>query len=83
MLLIQFLFHVNIIEMENRLSQVEDKIKVMKDEAVSTKDERKEKEEATKKEEEAKRLMEITTGMVCRWWKYGGQGCSKDPSLKM
>jgi hypothetical protein len=35
MLLIQFLFHVKIIELENRLSRVKNKLKVMKDEAAA------------------------------------------------
>jgi hypothetical protein len=84
MLLIQFLFHVQIIEMENKLSQVENKLKVMKEGAAAAKKgEARKKEEAAKKEEEAKRSKEITEGMVCKWWKDGGQSSSSDPSLKM
>jgi hypothetical protein len=45
MLLIQFWFCVQIIELENRLSRVEGELKEMKEEAVVA------KEEATKKEE--------------------------------
>jgi predicted Holliday junction resolvase-like endonuclease len=58
MLLIQFLFLVQIIEMENRLSRVEKEHKAMKEEA-------RRKEQTTKKEE-AKRLKETTKDMVAR-----------------
>jgi hypothetical protein len=76
MLLIKFLFHVQIIEWENRLTQVENELKTMKKEATTAK-----KEEA-RKEVEAKRLKETNNNMMARWLKDGGQGCSKD-ALKM
>jgi hypothetical protein len=68
MLLIKFMFYVQIIELENRLTQVENELKAMKEEA-------RKKEAATK--EKAKRPKETTKDMVGRWMKNGGQGCSK------
>jgi hypothetical protein len=49
MLLIKILFCVQIIELENRLTQVENELKTLKEQAAMTK-----KEEAAKEEEEAK-----------------------------
>jgi hypothetical protein len=77
MLLFQFLFHVQIIEMENRLSRVENELKTMKEEVVAT------KKDEVWKEDQAKMLKETTKDMVARWWKDGGQGCSKDAPPKM
>jgi hypothetical protein len=83
MLLIQFLFRVQIVEIKNRLSRVDNELKVTKVEAKE--EEARMKVVASKKEEEAKRLNETTKDMVAKWWKDGGQGCSKDvdapPSL--
>jgi hypothetical protein len=63
MLLIKFMFHVQIIELENRLTQVENEFKLVK--------EARKKEVMTKKEEEAKRPKETTNDMVARWMKDG------------
>jgi hypothetical protein len=79
-LLIKFLFCVQIIELENRLSQVENELNIMKEEEATTKEgEARKKEEAVKKEEAtttkkeeatkkaAKKLNETTEDMVTRW----------------
>jgi cell division protein FtsI/penicillin-binding protein 2 len=57
MLLIKFLFHVQIIELEKRsLTKIENELKSMKEEA--------RKKEVMTKEEQAKRLKETTKDMV-------------------
>jgi hypothetical protein len=67
MSLLQFLFCVQIIEMENRLSRVEGELKAMKEEVVTTKmEEARKKEEAAKKGEGTKRPKETTKDMVAR-----------------
>jgi regulator of replication initiation timing len=83
MLLTKFLFHVQIIELENRLSQLENELRTMKEEVAVAKKEPRNKEDATKKQEVAKRLKETTKNMVARWWKDGGQVCSRNAHLKM
>jgi prophage maintenance system killer protein len=56
MLLIKFLFHVQIIELEKRsLTKIENELKSMKEEA---------RKEVMTKEEQAKRLKETTKDMV-------------------
>jgi hypothetical protein len=62
MLLIKFMFHVQIIELENRLTQVENEFKLVKEAR---------KKEVMTKEEEAKRPKETTNDMVARWMKDG------------
>jgi acetate kinase len=78
MLLIQYTFHVQIIDMEKRLSRVKGELNAMKEEATTTKkEETRKKEEGAKKE--AKRTKQTTKDMVAKWWKNGGQsGYSKD-----
>jgi ribonuclease D len=83
MLLIQYTFHVQIIEFEKKLSQVEGKFKAMKEHVTVAKKEEAWKEEAIKKEE-AKTSKQTTKDMLAKWWKNGGQQvCSKDRPLKM
>jgi hypothetical protein len=66
MLLIIFMFHVQIIELEKRLTQVENELNSMMEEA--------------RKKEAAKRSKETTKDMVARWMKYGVGG--QYPSYK-
>jgi hypothetical protein len=74
MLLIKFLFHVQIIELEKMFAEVENELKSM--------EEARKMEVATKKGE-AKRPKETTKDMLARWMKDdGGQGCSKDTTKK-
>lgn len=71
MLLIKFLFHVQIIELEKRsLTKIENELKSMKEEA--------RKKEVMTKEEQAKRLKETTKDMVGKWWPGLLQGCSSE-----
>jgi cell division protein FtsL len=72
MLLIKFLFCVQIISSEKRLTQVKDELKAMNEETV--------KKEATTKEELAKSLKENSMDMVARWMKDDSQDCSNDTS---
>jgi hypothetical protein len=78
MLLIQFMFHVQIVELENRLSRVKNELKTMKEEEAATKEEEARKKEEAKKEQEAKKPKETAKDMVVIWWKDGGQGCSSE-----
>jgi hypothetical protein len=64
MLLIKFMFHIQIIKLEKWLTQVENELKAMKEEA--------RKEATSKKEEETKRMKEATKDMVATWMKNGG-----------
>jgi hypothetical protein len=71
MILMEFLFHIQIMELERGLTKVENELKSIK---------KARKKEATRKEEEeGKRPKESTKDMVVRWMKGdGGQGCSND-----
>jgi mannitol-specific phosphotransferase system IIBC component len=73
MLLIKFLFHFQIVELEKGLTKDENEMKSMKKGA--------RKKKVVTKEEEAKKSQESTKDMVVRWikgWWCSGQGCSKD-----
>jgi hypothetical protein len=76
MLLVKFLFRVQIIELENMLTQIENELKTMKEEAAASK-------KKTRKKEETKRPKEITKDMVTRWKKDGGQDSCKHAHPKM
>jgi nitrate/TMAO reductase-like tetraheme cytochrome c subunit len=73
MLLIKFLFHVQISKLEKMLTQVEDELKGIKEET--------RKKEATTKELE-KRPKETSKDMVARWMKDASQDCSNDTMKK-
>jgi hypothetical protein len=73
MSLIQFLFLVQIIELEKRLCRVESELKALKEEeAAAKKDDARKKDEAAKKGKEAQRMKQTTEDMVARCWKDGG-----------
>jgi phage/plasmid primase-like uncharacterized protein len=71
-LLIQFMFRVQIIELEKRLSRDEGELKAMKEEEAAAKEDARMKEEAAKKEKVAQRPKQTTKDMVATWWKDGG-----------
>jgi hypothetical protein len=69
MLLIKFLFRVQIIELENTLSQVVNELKRMKEEVAMTNEEARKKKEIGKNEEDTKRSKET----IRTWWPEEGR----------